>query len=50
MDSLTDIQRAVDQLRAADLRDGLSLLYVALTRARHALHLVIPPEGGSLCC
>lgn len=42
-----DMERAVDQLRAADLRDGLSLLYVALTRARYAMHLVIPPEGGS---
>ena len=42
-----DACRAVGELEAADLRDGLSLLYVALTRARYALHLVIPPEGGS---
>ncbi|MEX2471384.1 MAG: UvrD-helicase domain-containing protein [Gemmatimonadota bacterium] len=41
-----EVHRAVDELQAADLRDGLSLLYVALTRARYALHLVIPPEGG----
>ncbi|HUF76432.1 MAG TPA: UvrD-helicase domain-containing protein [Longimicrobiales bacterium] len=42
-----DACRAVAELEAADLRDGLSLLYVALTRARYALHLVVPPEGGS---
>ncbi|MDZ7778409.1 MAG: UvrD-helicase domain-containing protein [Gemmatimonadota bacterium] len=42
-----EVERAVAELRAADLRDGLSLLYVALTRARHAMHLVIPPDGGS---
>ena len=41
-----EVGRAVGELEAADLRDGLSLLYVALTRARHALHLVVPPEGG----
>ncbi len=33
--------------RAAGLRDGLSVLYVALTRAKYALHLILPPEGGS---
>ncbi len=38
---------AADQdVRAADLRDALSVLYVALTRARYALHLVVPPMGG----
>ncbi len=31
---------------AMNLRDQLSVLYVALTRARYALHLVLPPEGG----
>ena len=40
--------KAVDQeLRAAELRDGLSVLYVALTRAKYALHLILPPEGGT---
>jgi ATP-dependent exoDNAse (exonuclease V) beta subunit len=34
------------ELQAAEFRDGLSVLYVALTRARYALHLVVPPEGG----
>lgn len=33
--------------RAAGLRDGLSVLYVALTRAKYALHVILPPEGGS---
>ena len=33
--------------REAGLRDGLSVLYVALTRARYALHVILPPEGGS---
>ena len=34
-------------VQAAELRDGLSVLYVALTRARYALHLILPPENGS---
>ncbi|MFV2007783.1 MAG: UvrD-helicase domain-containing protein, partial [Longimicrobiales bacterium] len=33
--------------RAAGLRDGLSVLYVALTRAKYALHVILPPEGGA---
>jgi ATP-dependent helicase/nuclease subunit A len=40
--------KAADQeLRSAHLRDRLSVLYVALTRAKYALHLVLPPEGGT---
>ena len=35
------------EVQAADLRDGLSVLYVALTRARYALHVVLPAAGGS---
>ena len=35
------------QAQAAELRDEFSVLYVALTRARYALHLILPPEGGS---
>jgi len=35
------------QTRSAVMRDALSTLYVALTRARHAVHLIIAPEGGS---
>ena len=43
----TEAEAADRELRSADLRDGLSVLYVALTRAKHALHLVLPPEGGT---
>lgn len=42
-----EVARADAELRSADLRDSLSVLYVALTRARYALHLVLPPEGGA---
>ncbi|HSW29081.1 MAG TPA: UvrD-helicase domain-containing protein [Longimicrobiales bacterium] len=42
-----EVEEARAQARAADLRDGLSVLYVALTRARYALHLVVPPAGGT---
>ncbi len=42
-----EAEAADRELRAADLRDRLSVLYVALTRAKHALHLILPPEGGT---
>ena len=42
-----NVEVADMELRAAELRDGLSVLYVAITRAKHALHLVLPPDGGS---
>lgn len=42
-----EVAEARAQGRAADLRDALSVLYVALTRARYALHLVVPPEQGN---
>jgi ATP-dependent exoDNAse (exonuclease V) beta subunit len=42
-----EVTEARQQGRSADLRDALSVLYVALTRARYALHLVVPPEQGS---
>ena len=38
------LQRMYDQSRDARLRDDLCVLYVAMTRARHALHMVIPPS------
>ncbi|MEX2467685.1 MAG: UvrD-helicase domain-containing protein [Gemmatimonadota bacterium] len=41
-----EVGAAVAEVQAADLRDGLSLLYVALTRARYAMHLIVPPEAG----
>ena len=42
-----EVEAADQELRAAELRDGLSVLYVALTRAKYALHLILPPETGS---
>ena len=38
---------ADQELCSAHLRDKLSALYVALTRAKYALHLILPPEGGT---
>lgn len=40
-----EIEEAHRQYRASVLRDALSTLYVAMTRARHALHIVIMPDG-----
>jgi ATP-dependent helicase/nuclease subunit A len=52
-DDVEELQEAARQAHAAELRDGLSGLYVALTRARHALHIVVKPDGkngmGSGC-
>lgn len=42
-----DAADAVQEERSSALRDRLSSLYVALTRAKHALHLILPPEGGT---
>jgi ATP-dependent helicase/nuclease subunit A len=44
---LPELRAAAEQARAGRLRDGLSSLYVALTRARHALHLIVKPDGSS---
>ena len=41
-----EVTRANEEIQAAGLRDGLSVLYVALTRAKHALHVIIPPGSG----
>lgn len=43
---LPELQAANDQLLHNELRDGLSILYVALTRARHALHVIVKPGQG----
>ncbi len=40
-----EIMEAHDQARALRLRDELSTLYVAMTRARYALHLMVPADG-----
>jgi ATP-dependent exoDNAse (exonuclease V) beta subunit len=42
-----EIEEAYRQHRAAGLRDALSTLYVAMTRARYALHMVVKPDGAS---
>ncbi len=39
-----ELSRAVEQAKARELRDGLSALYVALTRARYALHVILRPD------
>jgi ATP-dependent helicase/nuclease subunit A len=42
-----ELAAAEEQARAGRLRDALSGLYVGLTRARHAVHMVIAPDGRS---
>ncbi len=42
-----EMERALAQDRRASLRDELSWLYVAVTRARHALHLLVAADDGS---
>lgn len=37
------LQEAFEQTTARELAEALSLLYVAMTRAVHALHLLVPP-------
>lgn len=44
-----DAEKACRQYRARQLRDALGVLYVGLTRARHALHVLVAaddPDGG----
>ena len=41
-----EVDDALREVKAAELRDELSVLYVALTRAKYALHLILPREGG----
>jgi hypothetical protein len=38
------VAAAWEQARAAEIRDALSGLYVAMTRARYALHMIIPAD------
>jgi ATP-dependent helicase/nuclease subunit A len=42
---IPELAAAARQGRASGLRDALSSLYVAMTRARHALHVVVRPDG-----
>lgn len=41
-----ELTEAMRQRRAETLRDALGVLYVGMTRARHALHLLIPADAG----
>lgn len=40
-----ELQAAYAQNRKVGLRDDLSVLYVAMTRARYALHMIVPADG-----
>jgi len=40
-----EVHEVWGQLREAALGDALSTLYVAVTRARYAVHLLLPPDG-----
>lgn len=42
---LPELREAHAQARALRLRDELSTLYVAMTRAKYALHMVVPGDG-----
>ncbi|MDT8436229.1 MAG: UvrD-helicase domain-containing protein [Gemmatimonadota bacterium] len=43
-DLFPEAGEALRQWRAAELRDSLGILYVAVTRARHALHLLLAAD------
>jgi ATP-dependent helicase/nuclease subunit A len=45
--ALRQLQLAQEQLFRNELRDGLSGLYVAVTRPRHALHIIAKPDQGN---
>jgi ATP-dependent helicase/nuclease subunit A len=42
-----ELEAPEQQRRAGVLRDGLSALYVGITRARYALHAIVAPDGKS---
>jgi ATP-dependent exoDNAse (exonuclease V) beta subunit len=44
---LAELTAADEQAFRNELRDGLSTMYVALTRARHALHIIAKPNQGN---
>jgi ATP-dependent helicase/nuclease subunit A len=45
--SLHELKAAQEQAFRNELRDGLSTMYVALTRAKHALHIIAKPNQGN---
>ncbi|HSJ10352.1 MAG TPA: UvrD-helicase domain-containing protein [Longimicrobiales bacterium] len=44
-EDMPELHRAADDAFRNELRDGLSALYVAVTRAKHALHIIVKPDG-----
>jgi len=44
-----DLEAMYSQYEQAKLNDALSMLYVALTRARHAVHMIVPPARSIGC-
>jgi ATP-dependent helicase/nuclease subunit A len=44
---LHELTAAQEQAFRNELRDGLSTMYVALTRAKHALHIIAKPNQGN---
>lgn len=38
-----ELERTYQKQRSAEIQESLCLLYVAMTRARHALHMFVPP-------
>ncbi|HEX6694184.1 MAG TPA: UvrD-helicase domain-containing protein [Longimicrobiales bacterium] len=46
-DELTELRAASAQAFSNELRDGLSTMYVALTRARCALHIIVKPAKAT---
>ena len=43
-----ELQAVYEESAAAGVDEGLCLLYVAMTRARHALHLFVVPRGKAI--
>lgn len=42
---IPELEAAVEQAASAEIRDALSGLYVAMTRARHATYVLVKPDG-----
>jgi ATP-dependent helicase/nuclease subunit A len=45
--AMPELEQALEQAFRNELRDGLSTMYVALTRAKHALHIIAKPNQGN---
>lgn len=44
--AMPELEAAQEQAFRNELRDGLSTMYVALTRAKHAVHIIAKPNQG----